>query len=115
METPLLLQRGEENYALQVPEEVRLLCQLLDVDLSRVLQAFINDLGHELYGVNGSNERWQAIEYFMNCRYGLHQFKDDELHQMFYELEQLRNRWRTGSQAAEKTYRAYRDRYLSCW
>ena len=91
------LQRGEESYALQVPEQVRLLCELLDVDLSRVLQVFINDLGHDL------------------CGYGLHLFEDDELHQMFYELEQLRNRWCNGSQEAERKYAVYREKYLSCW
>ena len=109
------LQRGEESYALQVPEQVRLLCELLDVDLSRVLQVFINDLGHDLYGANSSNERWMAIDYFTHCGYGLHLFEDDELHQMFYELEQLRNRWCNGSQEAERKYAVYREKYLSCW
>ncbi len=115
MENKTQLQRGEESYALQVPEQVHLLCELLDVDLSRVLQVFINDLGHDLYGGNGSNERWMAIDYFMNCGYGLHLFENEELHQMFYELEQLRNRWCNGSQEAEKKDAAYRDKFLSCW
>ncbi|WP_212003251.1 hypothetical protein [Chitinophaga sp. HK235] len=71
------LQRGEESYALQVPEQVRLLCELLDAYLSRVLQVFINDLGHDLYGTNGSNERWMAIDYFTHCGYGLHLYPDN--------------------------------------
>jgi hypothetical protein len=100
---------------LQVPEQVHLLCKLLDVELSGVLQRFINDLGHDLYGTNGSSERWQAIDYFMESGYGLHYYNEHDIHQMFYELEQLRNRWAGGDQAAENNYAAYRVRYLMQW
>lgn len=115
MENKPRLRSSEHCYSLQVPEQVHLLCKLLDLDLCGVLQRFINDLGHDLYGTHGSSERWMAIDYFKQCGYGLHLYEEDDIHKMFYELEQLRNRWKGGSQSAETAYTAYRQRYLICW
>ena len=49
---------------IKIPVQLKLLCQLLEINPQQVLQGFMNDLSLEVYDSHGSDERRMAVEYF---------------------------------------------------
>lgn len=81
-----------ENVSLLMPANFLLLCRLLDLDASKVLHDFMNNVSV----TNCSKEEAQrktAKEYFLSCGYGQDYYNTEDIEQMFKELDALRLVW----------------------
>lgn len=79
----------KQSIELQIPEQLRLLCQLLETTPQAILQAFINDVSLEVNS-SGGDEREQAVSYFMRCGHGMHRYDYEQVETMFDGLNWLR-------------------------
>lgn len=68
----------EQQITLNIPEQLRRLCELLDTTPQAVLQTFINDVSLEVNS-SGSDERQQAVSYFIRCGYGMHRYDFEQV------------------------------------
>jgi len=101
----------KQTIELQIPEQLKLLCELLDTTPQAVLQTFINDVSLAVNS-SGSDERSQATGYFMRCGHGMHRYEYEQVEQMFDGLNWLR--W----QQYEKKGAAFRKlqkQFLQAW
>ena len=98
----------------QIPEQLEMICDLLETTVQQILQAFINDLSHEINS-SGSDERRMAWEYFMRVGYGMHRYDFDQVEQMFEEVNTLRFQWPGNDAEKEKEYRKQRKLFLKEW
>jgi hypothetical protein len=79
----------KQTIKLEIPKQLQMLCELLDITPQEVLQGFINDLSLEI-GSNGSDERRMAVEYFLRVGYGTHRYEWEDIETMFDGLNWLR-------------------------
>lgn len=79
----------ETKITLEIPKQLQMLCELLDITPQEVLQGFINDVSLET-GSNGSDERRMAVEYFLRVGYGTHRYEWEDIEMMFDNLNWLR-------------------------
>lgn len=63
----------KQTIELNIPQQLQMLCELLETTPQKVLQSFIDDVSLEA-GSNGSDERRMAVEYFMRVGYGMHRY-----------------------------------------
>lgn len=61
----------KQQITLEIPKQLEMLCELLQTTPQQVLQVFINDVSLEVNS-SGSDEKEQAVSYFMRCGYGMH-------------------------------------------
>lgn len=81
-----------EDVRLLMPANFLLLCRLLDLDASKVLHDFMNNVSV----TNSSKEevhRKTAKEYFLECGYGQDYYSKEDIEQMFKELDAMRLVW----------------------
>jgi len=101
----------QQTITLNIPVQLSLLFELLQTTPEEVLQAFINDVSLELNS-SGSDEREQAVSYFLRCGYGMHRYAFDQVEQMFDGLNWLR------FQQYEKrgtAFKALQKKFLKEW
>lgn len=79
----------ETKITLEIPKQLQMLCELLNITPQEVLQGFINDVSLEIDS-NGSDERTMAVEYFLRVGYGTHRYDYEDIEMMFDGLNQLR-------------------------
>jgi hypothetical protein len=79
----------KQTIELQIPKQLEMICELLEVTPQAVLQNFIDDVSLEVNS-SGSDERRMAVEYFMRVGYGMHRYEFDQVEQMFDGLNWLR-------------------------
>lgn len=79
----------KQAITLEIPRQLKMLCELLETTPEQVLQTFINDVSLEVNS-SGSDEREQAVNYFMRCGHGMHRYDSEEVQQMFDGLNWLR-------------------------
>ena len=101
----------EQQITLDIPKQLSLICELLDTTPQAVLQTFINDVSLEVNS-SGSDERAQAVSYFMRCGYGMHRYGYAEVEQMFDGLNWLRWQQYEKKGAAFKTFQ---HQFLKEW
>jgi len=100
---------------LQIPRQLTLLCDLLEITPQEVLQGFINDLSQEVHASNGSDERKMAAAYFLRVGYGTGSYEWEQVSQMLEGLDILRGQWPGNDPEAEKNYRRQCRTYLKQW
>ncbi len=105
----------KQTMELQIPRQLALLCDLLEITPQQVLQGFINDLSQEVHASNGSDERNMAAAYFLRVGYGTHCYEWEQISQMFEELDLLRWQWPGNDPEKEKQYRQQCRTYLKRW
>jgi hypothetical protein len=82
----------KENLKIHLPQQFRMLCDLLDTSPEEVVQVFICDLVREV-GSSGSDERMFAANYFTRCCFGLPIFCYQEQESMLEMLDVIRLKW----------------------
>jgi hypothetical protein len=101
----------KKQITLNVPEQLQMLCELLETTPEQILQAFINDVSLEVNS-SGGDERRMAVEYFMRCSYGMHRYEFEEIEQMFDGLNWLR--WQQYEKKG-KAFKALQIQFLKEW
>ena len=101
----------KQTITLEIPKQLKLICELLETTPEQILQGFINDMSLEV-GSNGSDERMMAVEYFMRVGYGMHRYEFEEIEQMFDGLNWLR--WQQYEKKG-KAFKALRQQFLKEW
>ena len=101
----------KKQITLNIPRQLLLLCDLLETTPEQVLQGFINDVSLEVNS-SGSDEREQAVSYFMRCGYGMHRYDFEEVDQMFSGLNWLR--WQQYEKKG-KAFKALQSQFLKEW
>jgi len=104
----------KQTITLDVPKQLEMICELLEVTPQAVLQNFIDDVSLQV-GSSGSDERRMAVEYFMRVGYGMHRYEFDQVEQMFDGLNWLRCQWPGNDEAKEKQYLQERRAFLKQW
>ncbi len=104
----------KQQITLEIPKQLALICGLLETTPQAVLQAFINDLSLEVNS-SGSDERSQAVAYFMRVGYGMHRYDFEEVEQMFDGLNWLRWQWPGNDEEKENQYQKERKEFLKNW
>jgi len=105
----------KQTIEVNIPQQLQMLCELLETTPPQVLQSFIGDLSLEVHGSNGSDERRMAVEYFMRVGYGMHRYEFDQVEQMFDGLNWLRCQWPGNDAEKEKQYLQERRKFLKQW
>ena len=101
----------KQQITLEIPKQLEMLCELLETTPQQVLQSFINDVSLEV-GSSGSDEREQAVSYFMRVGYGMHRYEFEEVEQMFDGLNWLR--WQQYEKKG-KAFKALQQQFLKGW
>lgn len=101
----------KQTIELNIPQQLQMLCELLETTPQQILQGFINDMSLEA-GSNGSDERRMAVEYFMRCGYGMHRYEFEEVEQMFDGLNWLR--WQQYEKKGA-AFKALQKQFLKEW
>jgi hypothetical protein len=101
----------KQTIELEIPQQLQMLCELLETTPQAVLQAFINDVSLEVNS-SGSDEREQAVSYFMRCGHGMHRYGFDEVEQMFDGLNWLR--WQQYEKKGA-AFKALQKQFLNEW
>ena len=104
----------KQQITLEIPKQLALICQLLEIAPQQVLQSFIDDVSLEVNS-SGSDERRMAVEYFMRIGYGMHRYEFDQVEQMFDGLNWLRCQWPGNDEEKEKQYQQQRKTFLKQW
>ena len=104
----------KQTIELNIPQQLQMLCELLETTPQAVLQGFINDLSLEVNS-SGSDERRMAVEYFMRVGYGTHRYEWEQVEQMFDGLNWLRRQWAGNDAEKEKQYQQQRKAFLKQW
>jgi len=105
----------KQTITVEVPKQLALICELLETTPQQVLQAFINDVSLEVNS-SGSDERSQAVSYFMRCGYGMHRYEFDEVEQMFDGLNWLRwQQYEKKDAAFEKLQQQFLKEWFREW
>jgi len=104
----------KQTITVEVPKQLALICELLEVTPQAVLQNFIDDVSLEVNS-SGSDERRMAVEYFMRVGYGMHRYEFDQVEQMFDGLNWLRCQWPGNDAEKEKQYLQERRKFLKQW
>jgi len=104
----------KQTIELKIPQQLQMLCELLETTPQAVLQAFINDVSLEVNS-SGSDERSEATGYFMRCGYGMHRYEFDQVEQMFDGLNWLRWQWHGNDEEKKKQYQQQRKTFLKQW
>jgi len=105
----------KQTIELEIPQQLTLLCELLEITPQQILQGFVNDLSYEVHGSNGSDERRMAGEYFLRVGYGMDGYEWEQVEQMLLELDNLRKEWPGNSAEKEKEYQQTCRKYLDNW
>jgi len=101
----------KQTIGLEIPQQLQMLCELLETTPQAILQAFINDVSLEVNS-SGSDERRMAVEYFMRCGYGMHRYEFEEVEQMFDGLNWLR--WQQYEKKGA-AFKALQKQFLKEW
>ena len=101
----------KQTIELNIPQQLQMLCELLETTPQQVLQVFINDVSLEVNS-SGSDERSQATCYFMRCGYGMHRYEFDQVEQMFDGLNWLR--WQQYEKKGA-AFKALQKQFLKEW
>ncbi len=96
---------------LNIPQQLQMLCDLLETTPQAILQTFINDVSLEVNS-SGSDEREQAVSYFMRCGYGMHRYEFGQVQQMFDGLNWVRF---LQYEKRGETYEMARQAFLKDW
>jgi hypothetical protein len=104
----------KQTITLEIPKQLELICQLLEITPQQVLQNFIDDVSLEVNS-SGGDERRMAVEYFMRVGYGMHRYEFDQVEQMFDGLNWLRCQWPGNDAEKEKQYLQERRKFLKQW
>lgn len=101
----------KQTITLDIPKQLALICELLETTPEQVLQAFINDVSLEVNS-SGSDEREQAVSYFMRCGHGMHRYDFEQVEQMFDGLNWLR--WQQYEKKGP-AFKALQHKFLNQW
>ena len=101
----------KQTITLDVPKQLALICELLEITPQQVLQNFIDDVSLEVNS-SGSDERRMAVEYFMRVGYGMHRYEFDQVEQMFDGLNWLR--WQQYEKKGA-AFKALQKQFLKEW
>jgi hypothetical protein len=101
----------KQTIELQIPQQLEMLCELLETTPQQILQTFVNDVSLEVNS-SGSDEREQAVSYFMRCGHGMHRYEFDEVEQMFDGLNWLR--WQQYEKKGA-AFKALQNQFLKEW
>jgi len=104
----------KQTMQVNIPEQLRLLCELLGTTPAQVMQGFINDVSQEVNS-NGSDERLLAVDYFLRVGYGMPQYEHEEVQRMFHDLNRLRWQWPGNDPQQQSKYQRQRKRFLKHW
>jgi hypothetical protein len=101
----------KQEIELNIPQQLQMLCELLETTPAQVLQSFINDVSLEVNS-SGSDEREQATSYFIRCGHGSHRYDYEQLETMFAGLNWLRYQQYEKRGAA---FKKLQDKFLKEW
>jgi len=101
----------KQTITLAIPEQLAMLCELLETTPAQVLQSFINDVSLEVNS-SGSDEGEQATSYFMRCGHGMHRYDFEQVEQMFEGLNWLR--WQQYEKRGA-AFKALQSQFLKEW
>jgi hypothetical protein len=107
--------RYNDKITVEIPVQMSRLCELLDVAPSKVVQSFVDDVSLQVEGSNGSDERAMATDYFQRCGYNTGRFDDDEMEEIFYELEKIRMSWYRFGNLKQDEYNKHFTSELATW
>ncbi len=79
----------KQTITFEIPDQLQLLCDLLDTTPGEILQGFINDVSLSVNS-GGSDERRMAVAYFKRVGYGMHRYEWEDIENMFDGLDWLR-------------------------
>ena len=113
-----ILLKTRHSARIRIPEQLQILCDILDITPKYLLECFAQDV--TLEGVaeekGGYDQCKDAISYFMNCTERYTRHSQQQTQDMFEELIALRKQWPgDNDQEKEKRYRIYRKAFLKMW
>ena len=107
----------DQTLRLILPWQFLFMCKLSDVTPDTVINQFMNDLGHENWKRRENDAvRQTLVDYFVMSGYGQKWYTEQEIRQMFKELDAIGSLWPENS--GIKTIRRHakwRNRYHDYW
>ena len=107
----------DQTLRLILPWQFLFMCKLTDVTPDTVIDRFMNDLGQESWKRRENDAvRQTLVDYFVLCGYGQKWYTEQEIRQMFKELDAIGSLWPENS--GIKTIRRHakwRNRYHDYW
>jgi len=103
------------NLELIIPEEVLMICRLLDLTPKALVEEFLDDLSKG-YSVTGESESNHLSEYFLRKDFGEIKFSVENIWLMLVELNAIHGLWPKGANTEFMEFHSqWRSKYLQYW
>ncbi|HVY73550.1 MAG TPA: hypothetical protein VG890_01905 [Puia sp.] len=107
--------RAEFHFIL--PNPFLLLCRLMDITPERVVQDFTDNLACGSWKREGRDKaKEHLVDYFIAHGYGQHHYSEDDIREMFKEMDALGSLFpRNGKSKLIDLYANWRDKHEAYW
>lgn len=105
------------NFSFILPYQFLLLCRLVDKTPEEVIRDFTDNLACDSWNRAGRDQAKQFLfEYFLAMGYGQDRYKDEEIRQMFAEMDALGSLFPVkGKMKLIDLYAKWRDKQHTYW
>lgn len=105
------------NFQFMLPYQFLLLCRLMDVTPENVIIDFTRNLSCESWNREGRDDaKLYLTHYFIEHGYGQHLYTDDEIREMFREMDALGMLFpKNGKSKMVDLYADWRDKHHTYW
>ena len=104
----------KKTITLEIPQQLEMLCNLLETTPERVIQGFIDDVSLSQRS-NGSDERMMATDYLLRCGYGMQYFDYEQQQEMLEGLNQIRYDFYLFGNDQKAAYNRHVQKELKIW
>ena len=107
----------DQTLRLILPWQFLFMCKLTDVTPDTVINQFMNDLGHENWKRRENDAiRQTLVDYFILSGYGQKWYTEQEIRQMFKELDAIGSLWPSdGGMKLIDRHAKWRNKYHDYW
>lgn len=109
--------KRDQTIRFTLPWQFVYLCKLAEVPPDEVLDRFMNDLGHESWKRRENDAvREVLVNYFILCGYGQQWYSEQDVRQMFKELDAIGSLWpRDAKMKLIDLHAKWRNKYQRYW
>jgi hypothetical protein len=107
----------DQTLRLILPWQFLFMCKLTGVTPDEVLDRFMNDLGQESWKRRANDGVRQAlVDYFVLCEYGQKWYSEQEIRQMFRELDAIGSLWpENAGMKLIRRHASWKQKYQDFW
>ncbi len=101
----------KKKISLRVPKQMRLLCNMMEIEPETALQNFADDLNIATENMSSTDRRKMATEYLMRCSVDNEAYKQHQIKLFFDELNAILDKWPNDKEC----FKAFLKKWPGVW